>query len=213
MERWFDMQDTAEKQSPNYYAVIPANVRYDNELRANEKLLYGEISALANRTGECWATNRYFADLYGVSTESVGQWLRSLKRRGYIRTRIEYEGKEVKARYISITQQDIVIQTKQEKEKPKEDRKQIEAVVEYLNERTGKSYRSTSAQTKHISARLSEGYTVEDCKTVVDKKTAEWLGTDMEKYLRLETLFGSKFDGYLNQSIKEKKGGIGKICR
>lgn len=207
------MQDTAEKQSPNYYAVIPANVRYDNELRANEKLLYGEISALANRTGECWATNRYFADLYGVSTESVRQWLRNLERRGYIRTRIEYEGKEVKARYISII--DAVPspeqKQKQEKEKPKEDRTQIEAVIEYLNERTGKRYRSTSAQTKHISARLSEGYTVEDCKTVIDNKTAEWLGTDMEKYLRLETLFGNKFDGYVNE--RRKTGGIGKICR
>lgn len=208
------MQDTAEKQSPNYYAIIPANVRYDNELRANEKLLYGEISALANRTGECWATNRYFADLYGVSTESVRQWLRNLERRGYIRTRIEYEGKEVKARYISII--DAVPspeqKQKQEKEKPEEDRKQIEAVVEYLNERTGKRYRSKSVQAKHIFARLSEGYSVDDCKTVIDNKTEEWLGTDMEKYLRIETLFGSKFDGYLNQQVK-RTGGIGKICR
>ncbi|HBI1964003.1 TPA: helix-turn-helix domain-containing protein, partial [Enterococcus faecalis] len=49
-----------------YYAIIPAIVRYDNHLNGNAKLLYGELTALANEKGYCWATNQYFANLYNV---------------------------------------------------------------------------------------------------------------------------------------------------
>ena len=82
------------------------------------------------------------------------------------------------------------------------------SVIDYLNkktERTGKEkYSSTSTKTqKLIKARLREKYELEDFKTVIDKKCKEWLGTDMEKYLRPETLFGNKFESYL----KQKTGG------
>ena len=73
------------------------------------------------------------------------------------------------------------------------------AVISRLNEKAGTSYRPSSKATQgHINARLAEGFTVEDFYTVIDKKCAEWRGTDMEKYLRPETLFGSKFENYLN---------------
>ena len=59
------------KDQPSYYAIVPANVRYDKRLSANQKLLYGEITALCNKTGECWASNKYFAELYEVSNTSI----------------------------------------------------------------------------------------------------------------------------------------------
>ena len=59
----------------SYYAIIPANVRYDKDLPANAKLLYGEITALCNEKGICWATNDYFAKLYDVSKTSISKWI------------------------------------------------------------------------------------------------------------------------------------------
>ncbi|MFC2799631.1 MAG: conserved phage C-terminal domain-containing protein [Anaeroglobus sp.] len=75
-----------------------------------------------------------------------------------------------------------------------------EDIVSHLNSVTGSSYRSTTDKTrKLIAARLAEGFTVDDFKAVISKKAKEWQGTDMAQYLRPETLFGTKFEGYLNQ--------------
>jgi uncharacterized phage protein (TIGR02220 family) len=80
-------------------------------------------------------------------------------------------------------------------------------IVEYLNLKAGTHYKHTTQKTRTcIHARLSEGFTLDDFKIVIDKKVAEWKGTSMEQYLRPETLFGTKFEGYLNANIvKEEK--------
>lgn len=77
----------------------------------------------------------------------------------------------------------------------------IVEIVEYLNEKAGTHYRSTTPKTQRlIKSRLAEGFTVDDFKTVIDKKCADWLGDgDMVQYLRPDTLFSTKFEGYLNQ--------------
>ena len=79
----------AEKKS--YFAVIPANVRYDDDLSANAKLLYGEITALCNEKGYCWASNDYFSRLYGKSKYTVSRWISSLIQKGYIQSEISKE--------------------------------------------------------------------------------------------------------------------------
>lgn len=72
-------------------------------------------------------------------------------------------------------------------------------IVGYLNEKTGKAFKDVNQKTRsHINARLKEGYTVEDFKKVIDIKVAEWKGTQQDMYLRPETLFGTKFESYLN---------------
>ena len=77
------MSETPEK--PAYWAVIPAAVRYDPELPASAKLLYAEISSLTNETGFCYAANKYFQELDGLSERTVQGLLRQLRDRGYIR--------------------------------------------------------------------------------------------------------------------------------
>lgn len=96
-----------EKKS--YYAVIPASVRYDEKLSPNAKLLYGEITALCSSEGYCWASNKYFADLYGVTVTTVSLWIKALVDRGHIQSRIVYkEGtKEILNRYLTILKDPI----------------------------------------------------------------------------------------------------------
>lgn len=86
-------------------------------------------------------------------------------------------------------------------------KEEIREIVSYLNEKIGSRYRpGTEATKKHINARLNEGFTVDDCKTVIDIKADEWLGNkDMKKYLRPQTLFGTNFESYLNQQTPSKK--------
>lgn len=82
--------------SPNYYAVIPANVRYNKNLSSSAKLLYGEITALCNKTGECWATNKYFSELYGVSDRSVQTWISELAAEKLIDVEVNREAGNVR---------------------------------------------------------------------------------------------------------------------
>jgi len=86
----------------SYYAIIPANVRYDKELTANAKLLYGEITALTNEKGYCWASNNYFADLYGVTPQAISRWVNILAKKGYVNIEYERKGKEITHRKIFI---------------------------------------------------------------------------------------------------------------
>lgn len=93
-----------EEQLKSYYAIIPAEVRYDEDLPPNAKLLYGEITSLCNEKGYCWASNQYFADLYKVSKITVSRWISTLNKKGYISIDTLYrEGtKELIGRYIYI---------------------------------------------------------------------------------------------------------------
>jgi SOS-response transcriptional repressor LexA len=95
-------------EKPNYYAVIPATVRYDKELKPNEKLLYGEISALAQKEGYCWASNTYFAELYDTSPISISRYINHLKEKGYIDVKLVYRNntKEIEKRLMGINRID-----------------------------------------------------------------------------------------------------------
>lgn len=99
-----------------YYAIIPVNVRYSKEITANAKLLYGEITALANKEGYCFASNNYFAELYEVSPQAISKWISSLEKNGFIKCKYLYNGKEIKQRniYITVSTNDLWVSTNDE---------------------------------------------------------------------------------------------------
>lgn len=74
-----------ENEQPNYYSILTANVRYDKNLKANEKLLFSEITALSNKYGYCTASNRYFAELYQVTDRVIRKWISDLAQLGYLK--------------------------------------------------------------------------------------------------------------------------------
>lgn len=88
----------------SYYAVIPADVRYDKEICPNAKLLYGEITALCNQEGFCWANNQYFMALYEVGKNTIIRWINELVDKGYLIKNIQYseDGKTVLQRCLSL---------------------------------------------------------------------------------------------------------------
>ena len=89
---------------PNYYAVISSAVRYDHDLCPNAKLLYGEITALSNKEGFCWAENKYFAELYSVTKTSISKWISQLSKKDYINVKFTYKpnSKEIDKRLLTI---------------------------------------------------------------------------------------------------------------
>ena len=241
-----------------YYAIIPASIRYDNDIPANAKLFYAEITALCNEKGYCWAGNDYFIGLYETTDRTIRRWLSILSKKGYIKVEYQYKSgtKEILKRYIklagssssardekSLLGEDKNVRTYGQKcpigedknvrdnniinnnniykdimsgkdkepvdksvdNSPKEDIKSlvISEIITYLNEKCSTNYKTSSEKTKKcINARLNEGYSLADFKKVIDTKATEWLNNpEMSKYLRPETLFGSKFEGYLNQKI------------
>ena len=103
-----------EEHKANYYAMIPAYIRYNNQLKFAERLMYGEITALSNKEGYCFASNRYFANLYGVSQSTISRWISHLAELNSIKvealdhrlldvTGIRNEKKEIIERRIYLT--------------------------------------------------------------------------------------------------------------
>ena len=91
-------------ENKSYYAVIPATVRYDERLKLLSRMLYGEITALSNERGYCWANNKYFASLYKVSIQTISGCIKQLVDCGYITSEIKYKenSKEVESRVLKI---------------------------------------------------------------------------------------------------------------
>lgn len=92
------------------------------------------------------------------------------------------------------------VETKEKEEIP------YKEVIEYLNDKADKNFRNVESNNKHIRARFNEGYNLKDFEKVIDVKTSQWKNDEnMSKYLRPTTLFGTKFDNYLNEEIEEVK--------
>jgi hypothetical protein len=89
-------------ENPNYYAIIPAEVRY-SDIKPSAKLLYGELTALTHKEGYCFATNNYFAQLYNVTKNTISLWINQLKNNKFISIEMIYKGNQIIERRIYIT--------------------------------------------------------------------------------------------------------------
>lgn len=87
-------------ERPSYYSIIPATVRYDKRLKAYERLMFSEITALSNKYGYCTASNSYFASLYEVDKTTISRWINHLKNLGYLQTQMIKNGRAVASRRI-----------------------------------------------------------------------------------------------------------------
>ena len=90
------------KEMPSYYSILTADIRYDTKLSWFEKVLFSEISALTNKTGECWASNKYFAEVFDQSERTITRSISTLKELGYVQLKLEFDGKAITKRTIVI---------------------------------------------------------------------------------------------------------------
>lgn len=180
---------------PSYYAIIPANVRYDKDLTPNAKLLYGEITALCNSKGYCWANNEYFANLYDVSKTSISKWISSLIEKKYVESKLLYkEGtKEILNRYLTLVVNPIeeklntpmqVSLNSPIEEKLKDNTTisnitiinttvnnniDFDVLLAYINKKFDRSFKLINDSVRRkFKARIKDGYTKEDIKNCID---------------------------------------------
>lgn len=213
------------ENKPNYYGIIPSNVRYDKRLTPNAKLLYSEITALCNDKGYCWANNKYFADLYEVSTTSISKWISSLIEFGYLTSTINYkEGtKEILHRYLR-----LVIYPIEEKlntpikEKLKDNNTinnntinnnniNFDKLLSFLNSKTSRNFKlvNKKVQGKYL-ARLKEGYSKQDILDAVSNAVkSDYHKGENFKYLTPEFFSRSEtLDKYSNVNNKPKENNV-----
>ena len=184
----------------------------DLKLKGNELIVYACIYGFSQAENQIFnGSLQYLADWTNSTKQGVVKCLKSLIEKGYIVKEEKYFNSIKFCEYYATKFNGVLNKVEQgiKQSLPNnitnnKDDNIVEDIVAYLNEKAGTSYRSNSKTTqKHINARLNEGYTLDDFKVVIDKKVDEWKGTEMEKYLRPETLFGTKFESYLNAKVNK----------
>lgn len=210
----------------NNFVTIQGWMRTKLNLKGNELLAYAVIYGFSQTDGAKFTGSRkYLAEWCGCSLATIDRTLNSLVDKGLISrtayvTKHGYRAVEYAAmdptpldepsdteprtadtddpRTPTVEPQPLLNEPQIPSQPKAPD--PTEEVVSHLNQRAGTHYKATTANTrKLVKARLKEGFTVDDIKLVIDKKCAEWLNNQaMAEYLRPETLFGNKFEGYLN---------------
>ena len=216
----------------NNFVTIQGWMRTKLNLKGNELLAYAVIYGFSQTDGAKFTGSRkYLAEWCGCSLATIDRTLNSLVDKGLISrtsyvtkhgyraveyaamgpTRIEESSaaescaEDTDVPRTPATEPQPLLNEPQAPVQPKEP-DPTEEVIDHLNQRAGTHYKATTANTrKLVKARLKEGFTVDEIKLVIDKKCAEWLNNPaMAEYLRPETLFGSKFEGYLNAKASSR---------
>lgn len=215
--------------NPEQYIVLQGWMISDLKLKGNELIIYACIHGFSQAENQVFnGSLQYLADWTNSTRQTVINSIKSLIEKGYIVKTdkiingvkfCEYQSKNltgVVKKFDGGSKESCMGGS--QKSLPNNiainnllNNKEIYIVVlDYLNSKTGQHFRhSTKATQQHINARLAEGFTVEDFKRVVDNMCKEWISTEWEQYLRPSTLFGSKFENYLNRKPQSKgKNGV-----
>ena len=206
------------------YITVQGFMLTDLKLKGNELLIYACIYGFSQTENQVFNGGlQYLADWVNSTKQSVIKCLKSLEEKGYIIKREKYINGVKSCEYYTTElntllnkveypiKQSLTGGIKQSLTNNIELDKlldNIKEIVGYLNAKLGTRYLPANEKTQRlITARFNENkkYTVADFKEVIDKKVKEWKGTEMEKYLRPETLFGTKFESYLNSNNNVKK--------
>ena len=199
-----------------YYYTLPADIFYDKKLSVNAKLLFCLIANFCNKYGKCYVSNKHLGETLDRSESTISRLVSELVEAGYLKSVVDKN--DSNKRTITLyAKMPIPIRKNEDTYTQKcEDNNTIynttklnifKEVISYLNDKANTTFKdSNKANQRMISARMDEGHTLEDFKTVVDNMVAKWKGTEWEQYLRPQTLFqASKFENYLNFVKQEPK--------
>jgi len=202
------MTHTQDTQStPAFYAIIPAHVRYCEKLEMGARLLYGEITALCSREGYCWASNKYFADLYKVEDRTIRLWIESLKNNNFIKVEIERSGFQVTRKiWISLEIQNIFASGKNLPDVRKISSGRPEKNDRYINTENNTKSNTTASPTPSEPPKLDESPPDSESSLAFDKN----LLNEFRKTLKEEGQAERAVKYYLeNQEELKKKATKG----
>lgn len=191
-----------EETKPNYYAILPADVRYDKNLTAKEKLLYAEITALSNKEGYCWASNSYFAELYNTTDRTIRTCITNLVNNGYINRELIYkkDGKEVEKRILTLRKNFSVPQEENFLTPQEENFLYNNTSINTINiikEKTNKKEKSDGDYKFNFSE-----YEIDDLEEFV-KPIQDWMDYKKEKHNKYTT---KGFQMFVKRLIKLSSG-------
>lgn len=213
------------------YIALQGWMITDLNLKGNELIIYACIYGFSQAEDQVFSGSlQYLADWTNSTKQGVMRCLKSLVEKGYI-TKAEKVINGVKfceyctTKFNGGMQQSLIggiqqsltggvqqsltnnlVPDNTDIDNKKDNKDIYVEIIDYLNNKIGTAYKATSKTTRqHIRARIAEGYTVEDFFKVIDNQHEEWKGTKFEQYLRPATLFGTKFENYLNKRPTGKK--------
>ena len=208
---WFKLLCMAGKQNNNGVFMLNDRIAYTEEMLATIFRKPLNVVRLALTTFEQYGMIEVIDNVITIPNWEKHQNIEKLETiKEQTRKRVaEYRKRqEEKLLELKNVTQNVTLRNALEEDKEEDKNKNIiKDIVEYLNFKTNSSYRYSSDKTRRtINARLNEGFTLDDFKKVIDIKTTQWLGDQkMEQYLRPETLFGTKFESYLNTKLPNQK--------
>lgn len=199
---WVMLLTMAGRCNSSGMIFLTENIPYTPKMLADELDFEETTVQLALRALEqlnMIVTDQGFFSIAGWEEYQNVEGMDKIREQNRLRKQRQREKERVLIGECHVTSRDRHATDIEEDKDKEKDKELYSSVIEYLNQKAGTKYKASSKKTQSlIHARTAEGFTLDDFKTVIDKKCAEWIGSDMEKFLRPETLFGTKFEGYLN---------------